>query len=709
MTGIPLGKQPSTGIQRGRGGFLRSADDKPYVSDPSGATVKYDGNKPDLLKLCEDRGIEPPAKVTVAQLHELLGGRPKHIAYGSPSNRGKRIENTTNLVKWGERRVVLGMGLDAELVTMCQQLATLEVDSDDYKTTADGIIIRAKDVAKANLAAQRGTHVHALTEDFDESRDWVQRAEAGEIIGLDRATQDALVAGWHRMLERYGLQVLAVEASCVDDIWRLAGTLDRIVRTTIPLRFRLDGGVIVEIPASDVVVGDVKTSDKRLDHNGCVQYWQAYAIQIASYAQSVPYDTEDETRGVWPWEISQQHALIMHPDIETCEWELIYVDLVAGREHGGQCVVDADAWENRTDVFSVAQLDVVEDAPASVLDGNGVPVDGETCDVSRGIDQVASETSTGAMNSPATDDPPVAAIAEDRPSSANSQGDVDDFDAPMAMDSPAVSPSRDQVAATAGDGTVCTGAAPATSHDIDSDDFNAPMISNVTDIQGPGSTSRAGEGSTSRKPAAATETTPSSSVTAMGAPPCTPVDDDFDQPMVPTIAPGSQETAAPPAARTESLQWVKPAPVPAPELVIDRDEGSTVHLHLAFNEIETLYDTLRPTDRQWIKQLTEQAMHADVSFHAKGQRTERRFWIIKGVVMMCLSGLPEDEVLRALIAATTNNDTALFQSVKPGHALGALGATDAQTFAGLVDQMHTGRLVGAIDDDGAFVLRPVAA
>ncbi len=28
------------GIQRGRGGFLRNAADVPYVTDPSGATVK---------------------------------------------------------------------------------------------------------------------------------------------------------------------------------------------------------------------------------------------------------------------------------------------------------------------------------------------------------------------------------------------------------------------------------------------------------------------------------------------------------------------------------------------------------------------------------------------------------------------------------------------------------------------------------------------
>lgn len=332
---IAIEQERPEGIQRGRGGFMRSIDGKPYVTDPTGAVVKSGKRK----------------------------GEIKRLPYGSPSNRGMQIENSTNLTKWGERRVVLGVGLDPEIAQMCTQLTGLDVDSDEYKTLADAIIVRAKEIAKANLAAAQGTHVHALTEDHDEERDWVRRAEAGEILGLDAELQAALVAGWNAMLKRQQLEVLAVEASCVDDRWRLAGTLDRIVRLGRALRFARHGGEIAEIPAGTVVVLDVKTSNKRLDRNGCVQYWQAYAIQIASYAQAVPYDTEAEARGEWPFTIDQTHALIAHPDLETCEWELIYCDLAAGREHGGECVVAAKAWEARSDVFSVAQL---EDSPVVV-------------------------------------------------------------------------------------------------------------------------------------------------------------------------------------------------------------------------------------------------------------------------------------------------------------------------------------------------------
>lgn len=333
------------GVQRGRGGFYRRADDAPYVSDPSGATVKSGKRK----------------------------GMPCRVLYGSPSNRGKQIENSTNLTKWGERRVVLGIGTDRALVDDCSRLVALDVDSDEYKTLADSIIIRAKDAAAANLAADRGTHWHALTEDHDSERDWVLRAEAGQVLGIPAEIQHQAVEAWATFLADNGLEVLAVEASCVDDTWRLAGTLDRVLRCTKPLRFRRVTGELVEIPAGTVVVGDVKTSNKRADRNGVVGYWQAYAIQIASYAQSLPYDTETETRGEWPWEIDQTHAVILRPNVvevlageaERVEWELLHVDLVAGREHGGRCVVEAKAWEARKDIFSVAQVRDETSAPST--------------------------------------------------------------------------------------------------------------------------------------------------------------------------------------------------------------------------------------------------------------------------------------------------------------------------------------------------------
>jgi len=148
-----------TGLQIGRGGFLRDRKGRPWVTDPTGALVKSGERK----------------------------GEIKRLMYGSPSNFGKTIENTTNLQKWGERRLALGIGLslaggDYELLELCHGLARLDVDSDEYKTLADQIVVRSKEIAEANLAANRGTHTHALTEDNDEDRDWIARAEPARTL-----------------------------------------------------------------------------------------------------------------------------------------------------------------------------------------------------------------------------------------------------------------------------------------------------------------------------------------------------------------------------------------------------------------------------------------------------------------------------------------------------------------------------------------------
>ena len=337
------------GIQRGRGGFYRSANDTPYVSHPSGELVKTGDRK----------------------------GLPKRVAYGSPSGFGKQIENTTNLQKWGERRVVLGLGADLALIAACAELTKMEADSDEYKTAADRIIIAAKEAAEWMLAADRGTHGHAILEDDDEGRSWIDRAEAGELLGIPREAQQAIVEGWREMLLRSGLEILASEASVVDDRWKLAGTLDNLARLTKPLRFTLPLGRIVVIPSGTVVVLDKKTGKRKTNTAGIIQHWHGYAIQIASYAQSVPYDTEQESRGSWEMDISQNHGVIAHVDLLAAIEgaaasdivSLVYVDLTAGREHGGTTCLEAKNWAKRSDLFSVAQLgDAASSDEDAILD-----------------------------------------------------------------------------------------------------------------------------------------------------------------------------------------------------------------------------------------------------------------------------------------------------------------------------------------------------
>ena len=109
----------SAPAERKPGQFARSAKTgSPIVAHPT-RTTKVDGNKADLIALCAQRGIDwrsdldidPGRTPTIAQLHDLLGPRPTKVTYGRPSSLGKQVENSTNLQKWSERAVALGLWL----------------------------------------------------------------------------------------------------------------------------------------------------------------------------------------------------------------------------------------------------------------------------------------------------------------------------------------------------------------------------------------------------------------------------------------------------------------------------------------------------------------------------------------------------------------------------------------------------------------------
>ena len=540
------------------GDFYRSKIGTPYVSDPSGATVKS--------------GIRK--------------GEPCRTAYNRPSGFGKPLENTYNLAKWSERQLVLGLAMDyhggIDLVARATTLIVDDRDTAQWRAAADGIVVEAKRIAKAGIAAERGSHAHALTEDDDEGRSIVDRIAAGEELGLDEAVQRSLVDAWQSMLERNGLEIVAVEMAVVHDGYRCAGNLDRVAKLTKSLRFRLLTGELIELADGTFVILDIKSGKRRLDSRGVVMYWQSYAVQVAIYAGGVAYDTDTEVRTPMPWPVDQHWALIAHLDVggalngaPSCE--LVLVDIEAGRMATELCVA-ARAWETKADVFSVAQVEAVESGQAS----------------------------------------------------------LDDFDQPMI----------------------------------------SPTTALVTPVR-----AREGVPGLGLVPALAT---------------CSAEPDDFDAPMI---------TGRP----TEAMRWLdRPTVVPPPVLPTNPDEGSTQALEEAFAALQTEHGTLDQQARAWIGALSSQATRAHVGFHAHGHHTERRYWLIRGLVCLGHAHLAEDEVLRALVAVALDSDAPLFPAIAPGHALGSLDATRARLFAESVDAMNTGSLVGHIDSDGCFRLRQLA-
>lgn len=507
-------------VERQPGQFRRSKTGTPYVVDPSGATTKK--------------------------------GTPKLLAYGRPSGFGKQIEDTYNLAKWSERTVALGLGIDyslacqamaqPELATACAALVDLDRDAPEFRSAADAIVTEAKRVAKAGLAAERGTQGHALTEEIDEGRDPIALYADGEALGLDADVQRSLVDAWQQMLERDGLEILLTEFAVVHDGYRQAGTSDRLARLTRKLRFALVTGEIVELAAGTVVVLDIKTGRLRRDRNDVPMYWQAYSVQIATYAGGVLYDPDTDTRTAYPWPVDQHWALIAHLDVlgaiagqPSCE--LVLVDIEAGRTAADLCLA-AKAWEKRSDVFSVANI-----------------------------------STTG----------------------------------------------------------------------------------------------------------------------------CHVVDEPVGAPAAP---------APPPSPTTEQLHARLRRHPDIDEGTVDDQQA----LDAVFAKMAEHFLALPNTAKSWAANLQVEAQQNACGFHARERHTLRRFEIIRGLIVLAVSELDDDELIRYLVQHVTGDDVAQFPVIAPGHALGSLDADEARAFALACDQLAADQIVLTFTAEGnpQFVARRAA-
>lgn len=284
-------------------------------------------------------------------------GQPVMRLYRRPSSLGKVIGDSYRLSLYQQRMVAKGFVVDPSLLDMAAPLAELTNDDAEFRTLGDQVVEVAQKAAKASLAADRGTHGHAITEDYDTEADYVTRIERGEDLGISAAAQHALVEAWRRVLADNHLEVVAVEAKIVNDRLRVGGTLDRLVRATHDL---VIGGMVIK--AGTVVVLDIKTGRMRTNRSGQIIYWHDYAIQIYAYATGVPYDTDTDTRSEWPWPVDDTVGLIVHLDVRAAmEGEaratLVAVDLTGGK-HGASLVEAVNEWEARTDLFAAQDATV---------------------------------------------------------------------------------------------------------------------------------------------------------------------------------------------------------------------------------------------------------------------------------------------------------------------------------------------------------------
>jgi hypothetical protein len=232
------------------------------------------------------------------------GGEP--IAYTRISTLAKAIDDTTNLTKWKCRQVALGIGQRPDLA----QLASV-LDPINDKGKLNALCDDALNAASSGKAANVGTVLHSYTEWVDTDPQAIDRIP----IEHQRAINNYL-----RARNDAGLTPLAMERFVVNDELQAAGSFDRLWHH----------------PVHGVIVGDLKTGSSAAD------FPHATAMQVATYARSMLYDLDTDTRTAIPG-VNLQVGALIHLDQTTGECNIYGLDIAAGWE-AAQLAVAVNKW-----------------------------------------------------------------------------------------------------------------------------------------------------------------------------------------------------------------------------------------------------------------------------------------------------------------------------------------------------------------------------
>lgn len=294
------------------------------------------------------------------QCSKCKGKVEKEVSYTRTTTYIDVIEDKSNLQKWGERMVLVGLERDRTLLNSVADLfeastATTEeckhtaaerrlgergdCEPCDAKSAKDELNRKAqvaKNLAGAEDKADKGTHLHGLSELVDEGELLPVGIEFGDVIDMD---------SYRRATEMFS--IVHMEKLVVQDDLKIGGTPDRV--STFqgePLRAAIEehgaewgmehGICIIKdqvhlvapngmlIGPDDLIITDLKT--------GTVEYGALkMAMQLAIYSRSELYDHETGERTPLG-KIRQDWGIIMHVAAGTGVCDLYWADLTLGWE-----------------------------------------------------------------------------------------------------------------------------------------------------------------------------------------------------------------------------------------------------------------------------------------------------------------------------------------------------------------------------------------
>lgn len=280
---------------------------------------------------------DPPAKdfrrANGAPMVRRLDDPSKWARYSRPSSWGKDLDEQSALVNWRIDRAMEGVAMDPSIAAMVAANLNMKEGRQERRE-------RAIQRGRGDEAADIGTALHAMTHRVEGADGFV----VPELYAPD-------IAAYLSAKDAAGLDSSYIEVHLCSDVWRAAGTADRIYTAT--RRLELPGGGWLEPGQS--VIGDLKT--------GALKDYSipGYTIQLAIYCDSQFYDVHTDTRSPLPDGLRTDWGLIVSMPAGTGKCELLWANLETGRA-GARIVRDVRAWRNRNDFlvdFRMPEDDVV--------------------------------------------------------------------------------------------------------------------------------------------------------------------------------------------------------------------------------------------------------------------------------------------------------------------------------------------------------------
>lgn len=283
-----------------------------------------------MTDLLNDTELEPPDRPDFRRVGKgtpfVIGPEGKRVRYGRPSNVGKILDDESNLTDWKLRTTVVGAAQRPDLMA---KVSVLDAQTD--KKFIRSIVEECLVSGRGKERAVKGEAVHSMFDHLDRHDDWQPAPQWVDLCNSYLAT-----------LDLWGLVPVDVEVHCINDAFRLAGSMDRRYRTT-KLLVAPDGS---SVPIGAVLAGDTKTGQVLEYASG------SYATQLAAYAMSDRYNVETDEREAFDPPTFQDWGLIVHADSGRTEVQIFWVDLEAGYQ-GLKLAQMVKHWRQRADLLTL--------------------------------------------------------------------------------------------------------------------------------------------------------------------------------------------------------------------------------------------------------------------------------------------------------------------------------------------------------------------